>query len=108
MNFSTMSNKAILQELGMRIQRSRLTANISQLALARRAGVARKVIQNIESSRSCTLAGLLRILRVLGLLDNLDAFLPEPGPSPIQLARLKGRERQRASVRRRKRMTKEN
>lgn len=38
----------------------------------------------------------IRILRALGKMDALDAFLPEPGLSPLQLARLKGRERKRA------------
>jgi hypothetical protein len=40
---------------------------------------------------------LLGVLRALGRLENLDAFLPDPGPSPIQLAKLQGKERQRAS-----------
>lgn len=43
------------------------------------------------------MATLLSVLRALGRLENLDAFLPDPGMSPIQLAKLKGRERQRAS-----------
>jgi hypothetical protein len=32
----------------------------------------------------------------MGKLGQLEAFLPEPGLSPIQLAKLKGRERRRA------------
>jgi putative transcriptional regulator len=39
----------------------------------------------------------VRILRAMGRLSALDAFLPEPEVSPIQVAKLKGRERQRAS-----------
>jgi hypothetical protein len=45
---------------------------------------------------------LIRVLRAMGKLSQLDAFLPEPGLSPIQLAKLKGRERQRAFVSRRR------
>jgi putative transcriptional regulator len=33
----------------------------------------------------------------LGLLDRLDALLPKPEPSPMDLLKLKGRKRQRAS-----------
>ena len=97
MNFQAMNDKAILEELGMRIQCRRLALNISQLALTRKAGVARKVIQNIESGRSCTTKGLIRTMRALGVIEELDLFLPALGPSPLQLAKLKGHRRQRAS-----------
>ncbi|MBU9888685.1 MAG: helix-turn-helix domain-containing protein [Candidatus Omnitrophica bacterium] len=95
-----MNDRAILEELGARIQRKRLALNISQLELMRRAGAARKVIQNIERGKSCTLKGFIRTMRALGLTGDLDLFLPESGPSPLQLARLKGRRRQRASAHR--------
>ena len=105
MDFSAMNDKAILEEFGARIQRRRLALNISQLELTRKAGVARKVIQNIESGQSCTVKGFVRTMRALGLLDGLDLFLPGSGPSPLELAKLKGRQRQRASARRVKRGT---
>ena len=100
MDFSSMNDKAILGELGVRIQRRRLAMNISQSELTRMAGVARKVIQNIEGGRGSTLKGLVRTLRALGLTTELGLLFPEPGPSPLELARLKGRERLRASGRR--------
>ena len=62
MDFSSMNDKAILGELGVRIQRRRLAMNISQSELTRMAGVARKVIQNIEGGRGSTLKGLVRTL----------------------------------------------
>src|SRR5258706_13378318 len=101
MDFTNMNDKAVLEELGIRIQRRRLASNISQLELSRKAGVARKVIQNIESGQSSTVKGLVRTMRALGLIGELDFFLPEQGISPIELAKLKGRERQRASGHRR-------
>ena len=100
MDFSAMNDKAILEELGARIQRRRLALNISQLELSRKAGVARKVIQNIESGQSCTVKGFVRTMRALGLISELELFLPESGPSPLALAKLKGRQRQRASAHR--------
>ena len=102
MDYPAMSNQAILRVIGERAGQQRLNQDISQTDLANRAGVARIVVQRLESGRGCTLESLIRILRALGLLNQLDAFLPEPGPSPIQLAKLNGRERQRASGRRRK------
>ena len=92
-----MTDQAILTDLGARVQRERLNRNTTQAELADRAGISRTVIQNLEQGRGCTLAGLIRILRALDLLAQFDAFLPDPGPSPLQLARLAGRTRQRAS-----------
>lgn len=106
MDFSSMNDKAILGELGARIQRRRLGVNISQTILARKAGIARKVIQNIESGRGSTLKGWVRTLRALELAPELDLLFQEPGPSPLELARLKGRERLRASGRRTRHGTK--
>ena len=97
MNFLEMSNSAILVEIGERIRRQRLNQNITQIELAEKAGVARSVVQKLERGDKCMLSGLIRILRVLGLLDQLDSFLPDPGVSPLQLARLHGQKRQRAS-----------
>ncbi len=97
MDFSIMSDKAILKELGSRVRRQRLNRNITQAELAENAGVGRTVVQKVEQGEECMLSGLIRIMRALSLLDQLDTFLPEPGLSPIQLARLQGRERQRAS-----------
>ncbi len=103
MDYQAMSDKAVLAGLGERVNSQRLNKDITQAELAKRSGVARIVVQRLESGRGCTLENLIRILRALGLLDQLNVVLPEPGPSPVQLARLKGRERQRASGRRRRR-----
>lgn len=92
-----MSDKAILAELGERVHRERLNRNTTQVELSRQAGVARAVVQHLESGHGCSLEGLIRILRALGLLDQIDAFLPDPGPSPVQLAKLHSKQRQRAS-----------
>ena len=97
MNFEAMSERAVLEELGRRLQAQRLNANLAQAEVARKAGVSRRGLQNLESGRVCTLSLLIRVLRALGKLQQLEALLPETGPSPIQLAKLKGRERQRAS-----------
>ena len=97
MNFEAMSERAGLEELGRRLQDARLNANLAQAEVARKAGVSRRALQNLERGRVCTLPLLIRVLRVLGKLQQLEALLPETGPSPIQLAKLKGRERQRAT-----------
>jgi hypothetical protein len=49
------------------------------------------VDQRLESGRGCNLESFIQILRGLNLIDQLDAFLPEQGISPIQPATLKAR-----------------
>jgi putative transcriptional regulator len=98
MDFTSLSEIATLDEIGRRLQRERLNRNIEQAELARRAGVSRRALQNLEAGRSCTLNLFIRVLKALDKVDALDAFLPAAGPSPIQLAKLAGRERRRAST----------
>ena len=100
MKFSFMNSQAVLKEIGVRIRRERLNQNITQVALARLAGVSRLVILDLERGKGCGLSSLIEILRALQKLDQLDTFLPDPGISPLQLAKLRGHERQRASGRR--------
>ena len=103
MSFQSMSDQAVLKELGQRIQQGRLDNDISQEALARKAGVGRNVVQNVESGKIYTIIGFIRILRVLGLIEELDQLFPNLGPNPLELVKLKGHQRQRASGRRKKR-----
>ena len=102
MNFNPMSDKAVMAELGRRVQIQRLNLNVPQAELAGKAGISRRALQNLEGGRVCTVALLIRVLRALGKLDALDFFVPEPGLSPLQLAKLKGRERKRAGRARRR------
>jgi hypothetical protein len=46
------------------------------------------------------LSGFLRVGRALGLIEQLETFLPEPVASPTEQLRLHGRRRQRATQKR--------
>jgi transcriptional regulator with XRE-family HTH domain len=98
MSFTQLSEPEILAELGRRLRRYRLQQNLTQADLARDAGVGNRTVRNLERGGDVQLGTLLRILRALGRLDALDAFLPRPGVSPMELLRSGGRERQRASA----------
>lgn len=97
MDFQSMSDRAILREIGLRLRRRRLEKNISQQDLAKTAGLNRTTVSEFERGKSASTLTLVQVLRALAALDELEAFLPDPGPSPLELARLKGRERRRAS-----------
>lgn len=97
MNLENMGNKEIRKELGRRLQRERLNQDITQATLAEQAGIARRTLVGAEKGEGTSLETLIAILRALGRLGQLDNFLPEPPLSPIELARLKGKVRQKAS-----------
>lgn len=91
------SNTAILEELGQRLQRERLNRNMTQQEVAEASGLSPATIKKMEAGSNFSMETLMQILRSLNLLDRLDALLPEPALSPIQLAKLRGKERERAS-----------
>ena len=99
-SFRGMSDKAILEEIGLRVRRYRLSENITQQELSLKAGVARIVVHNLENGHGSNIKGFIRILRVLGFLEQLNLLLPGPEPGPIELADMKGHERERASGKR--------
>jgi transcriptional regulator with XRE-family HTH domain len=91
------TDDAILAELGQRLARTRLERNITQHELATEAGVSKSTVERIESGSETRLSSLIRILRVLGLVDRLDQLVPEPLPSPIERLKLQGKRRRRAA-----------
>lgn len=91
------TDAAVMEELGERLARTRLERNLSQQQVADAAGVSKRTIERIEAGAPVQLAGFLRALRALGLIERLDALVPEPLPSPIEQAKLHGRRRQRAA-----------
>ena len=93
---TTTTTDEALRELGDRLQATRLQQNRTAEAIATAAGVSRATVVRAESGHNTSLESLVRILRALGRLDALDAFLPEPLVSPLELARSQGRRRQRA------------
>jgi transcriptional regulator with XRE-family HTH domain len=94
---SKMTDEAVLAELGARLERTRLERDLSQIELAAEAGVERKSVRRIEGGEPVQLVSFVRVLRALDLLDPLDRLVPEPLPSPIELLKLHGRRRRRAS-----------
>ena len=91
-----MGDLAILREIAARLKRRRLNLNITQQELADRAGISRNTVSYIEQGEPFGMLTFIQLLRALDALDSIDSLLPPPGISPIQLAKMKGRERMRA------------
>lgn len=85
-----------LREIGARLRAFRLQQNLTILDLARRAGVGARTLGRAELGDNTNLDTVIRVLRALGRLDALDAFLPEPLPSPLHLDAGHSRPRLRA------------
>lgn len=88
----------ILREIGQRLAQRRIELELTQAGLAEEAGVAKRTVERIEAGESTQTATLIRILRRLGLLDNLDALLPLVEPRPLDLLKMQGKQRRRASA----------
>jgi transcriptional regulator with XRE-family HTH domain len=91
------TDRQVLAELGDRLARYRLNRNLSQDQLAREAGLSKRTVVRLENGQSSQVNNLVRVLRALGLLGNVDALVPAPFASPIEALKAKTRERRRAS-----------
>ncbi len=96
MNYYTMTDKAIVSEIGTRIKTLRLRKNLTQKQLSQAAAVSLNVIKALEAGKG-KISSLVAVLRELNSLESLDRFIPEPKISPLQLAKRQGKKRQRAS-----------
>lgn len=92
-----MTDDAVLTEIGNRISRYRIDQQVTQADLAEQAGVSKRTIERVEAGASVQFSTVIRILRVLDLLQGLDRLIPEPSPRPMDLLKHKGKVRQRAS-----------
>jgi transcriptional regulator with XRE-family HTH domain len=86
----------ILREIGRRLEALRKSRRLSQSEAAELSGLARRTLYSAEHGDNPTLLTLIRLLRTYGRLGAIDAFIPVPEVSPMEvLERLEGRERGR-------------
>ena len=99
MEYYSMTDQGIAREIGDRVRSLRLRRNLTQQQVSEATALSLNAIKALESGKA-KLTTLIAVLRELGSLDDLDRFIPEITVSPLQLARRKGRQRQRASGKR--------
>lgn len=82
-----------MSELGRRLARLRKTRDMTQTEAADKAGLGRATVSRAERGENPNLLTLVRLLRVYGRLEALEAFLPEPDVSPMSMVRSAKRRR---------------
>lgn len=85
MDWYGMTDLAIASELGKRLKSTRNRKKLSQAEVAERAGISAFTVSQMETGKNITLASLIAVMRVLKLLENFDALIPELRISPIEL-----------------------
>ncbi|MBI5503826.1 MAG: helix-turn-helix transcriptional regulator [Deltaproteobacteria bacterium] len=79
-------------DLARRLRAWRLSprgAGMTQADLSARSGVGLTPIKRFEKTGGITLASLVALMRALGLLDRLEALVPDPEtPGPLEILEL--------------------
>jgi len=96
MRMLSLSDEAIGEVIGGRIETLRLKKNINQETLAQEAGISRQTLRNLLNGRG-TLLNLIAVLRALDELERLGSLTEDVRSSPLQMARMAGKKRLRAS-----------
>lgn len=95
MRMTTMSEQAIAEAIGSRLEALRVKKNLNQETVAEEAGISRTTLRQLMAGKG-TLLNLIAVLRVIGELDRLSSLVEEVRSSPIQMAKMAGKKRQRA------------
>ena len=98
-DFSVASGKQIEIALCSRLEKIRLSRNITQSQLAGEAGVSVKTIYRMEKGEGISLDTFIRILTALGIQKNLEILLPDPSVQPIDRIKNENNDRKRARSR---------
>lgn len=94
MDWYYLSDNAVLQEIGKRIQAYRKKRKLTQKDLAGRTGLSVFTVSQMEQGKAVSLSSFIPVLRELRLLNNLDALIPEIPESPISLLNKQGKSKQ--------------
>jgi len=101
MKFESMSDRAIAQEIGRRLEQLRLEQNRTQQQLADEIGLTSVSYRKLVDGKG-KIENLIALLRALGHIDLAGTFVPDVEFSPMQRLRMQGKRRQRASSKKNK------
>ena len=92
-----MTDNAISEEIGERFRQLRLRKNYTLALLSDRTLISINTLKAQERGQT-KLGTMIAVLRELGELDELNNLIAPITISPIQLAKLNGKKRQRARL----------
>jgi len=81
------SDGTVLREIGERLRQRRVRAQLKQQELAAKVGIARSTVSRIENGHPVQTPELVRYLRGVSILCDLDRVLPDLSLSPLGKAR---------------------
>lgn len=94
--YYAMTDAALLEKLGGYLKETRLQRNKTQQEVADAAGINRSTVIQMENGGGGTLISLIQVLRALEQLHLFSNFEVHRQLSPLQLAKLEQKKRQRA------------
>ena len=95
-DFSMATSGQIEAALCKRLEYIRLFRNMTQIQLAREAGISPRTIGRLEKGQGVSVDTFIRVLTALGIQQNLEALLPDPTVRPVERIDIGGSERKRA------------
>jgi transcriptional regulator with XRE-family HTH domain len=96
-NDATNTNIGILLQIGIFIKEMRINQNKTQQQLADACGINRSTYIQIENGKGSSMLHFVQVLRALSTLHLLNIFETQTQISPIALAKMQQKKRQRAS-----------
>lgn len=75
MSNDNLTDMELLQRIGGKLKEIRLEQNIKQKELAERAGLSMFSISQMETGHNTSMQSIIQVLRALGRMDMLDAFI---------------------------------
>jgi len=87
----------VLQEVGQRVEQVRLQQNTRLEQLAKEAGIGIATLQRLETGENVNLQTLVKVLRSLNRLGDLDNIIPDLEVSPFEIRKQGDTPRRRAS-----------
>lgn len=89
---SILSDAELLHKIGGKLKELRLEQNVKQKELAEKSGLSMFSISQMETGHNTSVQSIVQVLRALGRLDMIDAFVKSGNASENPLA-----DRQRVS-----------
>lgn len=80
-----MDNSQILCEIGTRIKQARIRQQFTQAEFAKISGVSKGVLERAEKGESVHFLTIIKLLRHLELLGNLENLFPKSEATPIEI-----------------------